>query len=292
MSTTTLKLIALLFMLLDHIAEFIPGTPEWLHWIGRLSAPIFFFCMAWGFHYTHNRKKYLLRMYLCGVLMGIINVIVQNIFQSEVVNNIFVTLFVSSLLIYIIDAIKENKKKGYRLLVCFFLWQLLNTCTILYFDLHGIHLNKYMNFDFYTIIFANCFFNEGGIMFVILGVLFYYTKNNKCKLAITYISFSFIYIILYATNIAARVIMKSELFHSDLIYNIVQFILCGIFQADWFPIYGIRFFTIINYYWMVIGALPFILMYNNKRGKRMKYFFYFFYPIHIYVLYIIGKLIN
>jgi hypothetical protein len=291
MSSTTLKLIALLFMLLDHIAEFIPGTPEWLHWIGRLSAPIFFFCMAWGFHYTQNRKKYLLRMYLCGVFMSIINIIVQNIFQSEIENNIFVTLFVSSLLIYIIDTLKENQKKGIKLLVCFILWQIVNTCVILYFEWFGIFLNDFMGFNFYTI-FANCFFNEGGIMFVMLGVLLYYTKDNKHKLAITYICFSFIYTILYATNIAARVIMKSELFHSNIIYNIVQFILCGIFQANWFPIYGIRFYTIINYYWMVIGALPFMLMYNYKKGNGMKYFFYFFYPLHIYILYVIGNLIK
>jgi uncharacterized protein involved in cysteine biosynthesis len=57
MSTTLLKLIALILMLIDHIAEFIPGIPVWFHWIGRISAPIFMFCMVWGFHYTRDRKN-------------------------------------------------------------------------------------------------------------------------------------------------------------------------------------------------------------------------------------------
>lgn len=46
MTSTSLKVIALILMLLDHIGQFIPGTPLWLHWLGRLSAPVFMFCMA------------------------------------------------------------------------------------------------------------------------------------------------------------------------------------------------------------------------------------------------------
>ncbi|NNJ29918.1 hypothetical protein G9470_08960 [Bacteroides xylanolyticus] len=82
MTSTMLKILALLFMFLDHIAEFIPGAPIWLHWIGRISAPIFFFCMAWGFYYTSNRKVYLSRMYGFGVIMALINYICNNIYQD------------------------------------------------------------------------------------------------------------------------------------------------------------------------------------------------------------------
>jgi uncharacterized protein involved in cysteine biosynthesis len=48
MSSTVLKLIALILMLIDHVAEFIPGIPVWFHWLGRISAPLFMFCMIWG----------------------------------------------------------------------------------------------------------------------------------------------------------------------------------------------------------------------------------------------------
>lgn len=56
-STTCLKWIALICMVFDHVAEFIPYMPIWFRWIGRISAPIFVFCMVEGIKYTKNRKK-------------------------------------------------------------------------------------------------------------------------------------------------------------------------------------------------------------------------------------------
>ena len=63
MSSTALKLLALGLMLIDHIYEFLPGMPVILTILGRISAPLFFFCTAWGFHHTRSRETYLLRLY-------------------------------------------------------------------------------------------------------------------------------------------------------------------------------------------------------------------------------------
>lgn len=63
-----LKLIAILAMTVDHVADLIyPGFPAvpaaiLLHIIGRLTAPIMWFFISEGFHYTHDIKKYLLRL--------------------------------------------------------------------------------------------------------------------------------------------------------------------------------------------------------------------------------------
>jgi len=72
MSTITLKIIAVIFMTIDHIGEFFPDTPIYLRWAGRLAYPIFAFCCVQGFLHTRNQKKYLLRLYAAGVLMGVI----------------------------------------------------------------------------------------------------------------------------------------------------------------------------------------------------------------------------
>jgi uncharacterized membrane protein len=54
-----LKVLGVVTMVLDHIAEFFLflGVPIWFHWIGRIAAPIFLFESSEGFVHTRNRKK-------------------------------------------------------------------------------------------------------------------------------------------------------------------------------------------------------------------------------------------
>ncbi len=70
-----LKILAILLMLLDHvIAVFIPITsPELilLRMPGRIVAPIMCFFIAEGYHYSKNRKRYLSRLILFGVISHI-----------------------------------------------------------------------------------------------------------------------------------------------------------------------------------------------------------------------------
>jgi len=61
-----LKIIAMALMLLDHFAVvFLPGNTL-LHMLfrfpGRIVAPLICFFIAEGYHYTSNRKKYILRL--------------------------------------------------------------------------------------------------------------------------------------------------------------------------------------------------------------------------------------
>jgi len=48
MTTFSLKILALVFMVIDHIGLFFPDAPIWFRYIGRMSAPIFIFCMVTG----------------------------------------------------------------------------------------------------------------------------------------------------------------------------------------------------------------------------------------------------
>ena len=68
LNSNHLKIIAIIAMTIDHVADlFYPSFPSHpfpiiLHIIGRLTAPIMWFFIAEGYHYTHNIKKYLLRL--------------------------------------------------------------------------------------------------------------------------------------------------------------------------------------------------------------------------------------
>lgn len=65
---TTLKLLAMISMIFDHVGDnFFPGQ-TWMRIIGRIAMPIFSFCLAEGFVHTRNRRKYLMRMGLFALI--------------------------------------------------------------------------------------------------------------------------------------------------------------------------------------------------------------------------------
>lgn len=87
MSIFSLKVFALVCMVIDHIAAYLPDMPVQMRWIGRIAAPIFIFCLCEGIDHTSNEKKYLMRLYIGGVIMAFI----QSFLTVNA--NIFRTLF-------------------------------------------------------------------------------------------------------------------------------------------------------------------------------------------------------
>ena len=71
-SLNTVKLLAIVAMLIDHIAvAFVPdGTvlAALMHFIGRFTGPVMFFAAVEGWHHTHDLRRYLLRLGLFAVL--------------------------------------------------------------------------------------------------------------------------------------------------------------------------------------------------------------------------------
>lgn len=65
-NANTLKYIAVIAMLIDHIAwSFVPTASLLgflMHTVGRLTAPIMCYMIAEGYYHTHNLKRYMLRL--------------------------------------------------------------------------------------------------------------------------------------------------------------------------------------------------------------------------------------
>ena len=74
LNSNHLKLLAIAAMTVDHIADILfPQFPAntiaiVMHIIGRITAPIMWFFICEGFHYTHDLKKYLSRMAILAVI--------------------------------------------------------------------------------------------------------------------------------------------------------------------------------------------------------------------------------
>lgn len=303
MTSTTLKILAAILMLIDHIGEFIPGMPIYLRWIGRLSAPLFFYCSALAIHYTKNRKTYLLRLYLFSIIMGIIDLSLGEIFDSNVTNNIFRVIFTMAIIIFIIDEILEDQKKGVCLALKYLLWQMI--IIIVFFVLYGdisIEFPEYVYkflepLEYYSSyiellllpILGSIINLEGGISFVILGVGMYYFCFDKKRLLVFYAAFCASHFALNASGVSTRVIRRLEWLGFDYIPCFLKYICNNIIQLDFsIPDVTAEYIFTYNYQWLMAASLPLLLLYNGKKGKGYKYFFYIFYPAHIVVLNIIG----
>ena len=193
MSSFALKMTALILMLLDHVYQFLGFTgmvPLLFTWLGRLSAPIFYFCMAQGLTYTHSRKAYLLRMYLFSITMAVGNLVLTALLPDApsggIPNNIFASLFLGAAIIVCMEEMAKDRQKGQLIwmyfigveLASFFIGDMLSRA------------GQTTAAQFLQVLIPTPLTVEGGVFFVLLGPLFYYFRLSKKKMAVMYLIFS------------------------------------------------------------------------------------------------------
>lgn len=94
-NTALLKLIALLFMFIDHAGKMcFPGVSE-MRLLGRIAFPLYCWCMVVGACHTRSFPRYLLRIALIGLISQPLYMAALN--HSLTDFNIFLTLFLALL---------------------------------------------------------------------------------------------------------------------------------------------------------------------------------------------------
>lgn len=249
-------------MIIDHIGEFFPQFPMWFRYIGRVSAPLFFYCSVWGFYYTSNRKKYLTRLYLLGVLMSIGNIAIFLGVGKETVisNNIFPTLFLGCIIVTLFEMKNTNNEKIKGLILLAVQQIIAFLLCAIFAELLQIpdFVDTYMLYYGYGALFGSAVFTEGSIWFVLFFVVTYFLKEKRTCLSVFVLSFSVILELL---------IRRTYYMRGPALY-LVPF---------------------NRFQWLMILAIPCFWIYNGKKGKGIKWFYYSFYPLHIWTLYIISK---
>lgn len=132
MNATTLKIIGIISMTIDHIGFFIFPQNTVLRMIGRLAYPIFAYMIAEGCHYTRNKLRY------CGVMAGIACLCsaAEYFAEGSLYQSIFMTFFCAAVLIFVLErAIKSSEK------IPKILWGLSAVAlTLLYFGFFQLQL--------------------------------------------------------------------------------------------------------------------------------------------------------
>lgn len=252
-------------MLIDHIGEFIPQSPVWFRYIGRLSAPLFFYCSTWGFYYTSNRKRYLLRLYILGLLMSLGNIILSFFVGkgTPISNNIFVTIFLSCLTVFLFEAADHWKIRIRYIAILLFQQLAAFILCAIFAEFLCIprSIDTYMLYYGYGALFGSIIFCEGSILFVFFFIIMYLFKEKPMYLSVFTGLFS----------IFLTLLIRRTYYMRGPISYLVPF---------------------DRYQGFMILVIPFFFLYNGKKGKNYKWFYYLFYPLHIWGLYIAGCMIK
>lgn len=166
MNSFHIKLWACLFMLIDHIGYIMFPSIITYRIIGRGAFPLFSWLIAEGYIHTKDVKKYLVRLLIFATLYDIPFIIFPKLVldvQKDVLN-IFFTLFLGLIAIYLYD--KENNKilKIIKIAVIAMLAQIIRS-----------------DYGFYG---------------VITIFLFYYNKNDFKKMALSQSTLNIVYFII------------------------------------------------------------------------------------------------
>ena len=111
LSSFSLHLLGMIFMLCDHMwAGFFPAQ-EWLTCIGRMAFPIFSFMIVEGYFHTSDVRKYMRRMLVFAVISEIpFNLFYASSFIYPFHQNVLWTFTIALFFIILIERAKASKK--------------------------------------------------------------------------------------------------------------------------------------------------------------------------------------
>lgn len=135
LNSNHLKIIAIIAMTIDHVTDLIypsfpaQSLPIALHIIGRLTAPIMWFFIAEGYHYTRNIKKYIFRLGIFAIISHFAYCFAFGLnfipFNTGVFNqtSVMYPLFVSVLVLWLQDLeLKKINKVIKNVLIFVLIW--------------------------------------------------------------------------------------------------------------------------------------------------------------------------
>ena len=110
LTSNMLRILAMAFMICDHLwAKVVPGN-DWMTYVGRMTFPIFAFMISEGFIHTSNLKKYILRLLAFAVISEIpFNLFYGGSWFYPYHQNVMITLLFGLLAIMLIDKAKKNR---------------------------------------------------------------------------------------------------------------------------------------------------------------------------------------
>ena len=119
LSAAALHILAMTFMLMDHLWATLLSSQMWLTHVGRLAFPIFAFLAVEGYFHTRSFKRYALRMLLFAVLSEVpFDLMYGGTVFYPVHQNVIWTLLLGLLGIRLMEAARAKGKRWLYVLTC------------------------------------------------------------------------------------------------------------------------------------------------------------------------------
>ena len=106
---SVLKWIAVLTMVIDHVGAILFPDQIWMRVIGRVAFPIYAYCLAEGFRYTSDYRRYLGRLALFAILSEIpFDLAFYGVPFSFAHQHVFFTLTLGLILLWVLERCREQ----------------------------------------------------------------------------------------------------------------------------------------------------------------------------------------
>ncbi len=276
-SNFILKILALIFMTIDHVGLMLNN--DIMRYIGKAALPIFLYMIFEGCRHTSNIKKYMYKLLIMGGIIYICIAVTQILFfdKGMYFQNIFLTLFALVFSYYLIFINKNNKLKFLIIL------------PIIYFLLsyaYEASMNNGFKNLYYTVILdglTGMYSLQAGLIFFLMCLFNWIYEKSVYKKIGEDLGKS------YLTTKQAQ-LSRNALMSLSIIA--ISAICYGLTYVS-IPNFSFGPTMVYNTYFVL--SIPFIFMYNGKRGYNNKYLngaFYLYYPLHIGIIALIFFLIT
>ena len=111
LSSAALHIMAMVFMLCDHLWGAVFPDAVWLTCIGRIAYPLFAFMLVEGYFYTHDIKRYIMRLFILALISEIpFDLMCTGTVFYPYHQNVIWTFLIGLLLICLIERVKKSGK--------------------------------------------------------------------------------------------------------------------------------------------------------------------------------------
>lgn len=189
MSTFSIKFLAVVLMVIDHIGFFLMPSATILRIIGRLSFPLFAFLIVNGYLYTSNIKKFFTRLFVFAVIIQL------PVLWIDIPVNIFFTLSFGLLMIHIYEKEPIFLMKIVYMFGVLFVTYLLNPDYSLYgvlliFSIH-LYKGKWLSLALCFIILSLGFYGNHIQIYAVFAIPIMMLYNDKLGLKIKWLFYLF-----------------------------------------------------------------------------------------------------